>query len=369
MEEDKEISHIDLLISNYLSGNSTDAQFKELEQWIRASEANSIYFSQQKALWLYSGEEGSADKNERWKQLKYKIAESDARNVKQNAEFSMKRIIWKFRYAASVTILVGASIFSYFTLRPKTSSLSAQSELLVPYGSRSILTLPDGTKLWANSGSKITYNTGFGKNNRDVCLVGEAYFEVAKNPKLPFIVHAANIKVKAIGTAFNVKAYPEENSVETTLVHGLVEVEKTGQPDRIYLKPNQKVVLTTNLQDNIAKKKLDNPDANKNSPSSKSVSNETDRLIPKIDTEKETSWKEGKLIFDREPLSALVIKLGRRYDVHFTFSSEELKNYIYTGTFNDVSLEQILEAMHYSSPIDYVIKEKEVKIMEKNNYK
>ncbi|NJO91903.1 MAG: DUF4974 domain-containing protein [Chloroflexia bacterium] len=85
----------------------------------------------------------------------------------------------------------------------------------------------------------------------------------------------------------------------------------------------------------------------------------------KIDTEKETSWKDGKLIFDREPLINLAVKLERKYDVKFTFASEDLKSYKYTGSFNDVSLEQIMEAMKLSSPLNYSIKEKQITIMMK----
>lgn len=372
MKEEKDISKIDLLISNCLSGNNTDAQNTELMQWMETAEENRIYFSRQKALWLSAEQEISAHQEEKWVQLKYKLQERRS-NITSNLIQDNKRTPNKFksifRYAASIVVLFGVSILVYFILKPASSMVLAKNELSVPYGSRSVLSLPDGTKLWINSGSKVSYGIDFGKNNRNVNLIGEAYFEVAKNPNLPFIVHAANVKIKAIGTAFNVKAYPEEKRVETTLVHGLVEVEKDGQTDRIYLKPNQKIILASTLQDNTAVGKSGNSDHQQNNSSSNEISNRTERLMPKIDTEKETSWKEGKLIFDREPLSALVIRLERRYDVHFTFGNEELKNYVYTGTFNDVSLEQIMEAMYYSSPIDYVIKEKEVKIMKKKNYK
>jgi len=367
MEEEKHISPIDLLISCYLSGNTTPDQNAELMKWLEASKENSIYFSQQQALWMYSEKDIPNHQDVKWERLKYKLKEQpeSSTDIEQNDIRSRNKFIRNFRFAASIAILLGISIIGYFILKPGTSAL-AHMELSVPYGSRSMLSLPDGTKLWVNAGSKLSYNTGFGKNNRDINLIGEAYFEVAKNPKLPFVVHAADLKIKAIGTAFNVKAYPEEKRVETTLVHGLVEIEKNGQTNRIYLKPNQKIVLANNIQENTTSIKPNNSVTKQGDYPTNKVSNLVDRLIPKIDTEKETSWKEGKLIFDREPLQLLAIKLERRYDVHFTFSNEKLKTYIYTGTFNDVSLEQIMEAMHYSSPIDYVIKEKEVTIFQKN---
>ncbi|HEY4784575.1 MAG TPA: FecR domain-containing protein [Bacteroidales bacterium] len=368
MKEEKDMSAIDLLISNYLSGNATSAQYEELKHWLEASKENRIYFSQQKVLWLYSEEKATDNQKEKWEQLKFKLKSQgvNIQDSEKDRQLLLKRAMRKFRYAASIAILLGISVLSYFIWKPRAISLSAQSELIVPYGSRSMLTLPDGTKLWANSGSKISYNTGFGKNNRDISLVGEAYFDVAKNPKLPFVVHAANVKIKAIGTAFNVKAYPEERKVETTLVRGLVEVEEKGAKGHIFLKPMQKVVFSNIAIENVTDKSQPKSDEQNKAAVTGERRTPEVKLQEEIDEEKETGWKDGKLIFDREPLGSLVIQLERRYDVHFTFVDEKLKDYRYTGTFNDVSLEQIMEAMRYSSPVDYVIKEKEVKITDRN---
>lgn len=368
MQKKENISTVDGLINNYLSGSATLAQNEELMQWLEASDENRIYFSQQKALWLYSEKEIPGNHEEKWEQLKYRLSEhsSNLADIEQEEVRSEHTFSWFFRYAASVIVLIGISTLAYFILKPNKPSALAKNELSVPYGSRSMLSLPDGTKLWVNSGSKLSYGTDFGKNNRDINLTGEAYFEVAKNPHLPFVVHAANLKIKALGTAFDVKAYPDEKIVETTLVHGLVEIEKIGQASRIYLKPSQKVVLSNTISENHLNNRPNSTIIQpNNNPTNDASDQKEDRLVPKIDTEKETSWKDGKLIFDREPLKSLAIKLERRYDVHFTITSEKLKNYIFTGTFNDVSLEQIMEAMHYSSPIDYLIKGKEVKVFEK----
>lgn len=366
MKEDKDISGIDLLIGKHISGNSTPEEMNEILQWLEASADNRTYYAQYQMLWFNGDTELHKENQSRWEHLQSRI--QDRETIKQEKESiildNKERITKILRIAATFILLVGISAIFYFINKSSGVSGYAQNILEVPYGSRSNLTLPDGTKLWVNSGSKLTYNNGYGKNNRDIYLIGEAYFDVAKNRKLPFVVHAQNLKIKALGTSFNVKAYPDENKVETTLVHGLIEIEKQGIKNPYYLKPSQKLVFSDPLNEksNSVSNQGNSEESNK---LTYQENNANVVLSKEIDTEKETSWKEGKLVFDREPLSSLTIKLERRYDVHFIFEKESLKNYKYTGTFKDLLLDQILEAMHYSSPIDFTIKEKEVFLKER----
>lgn len=359
MNENPSISAIDLLISKYLSGNTTSHENEEIIHWLEASSDNCNKLAREKAVWLAADSMVNQISSERWEQLQARLSERQTiRASAQEVSQISRRTIRIWRYAAAVLLVVSLSSLSILWFQLKKSEPVAQNTFDVPYGSQSVLTLSDGTRLWINSGSKITYNNRYGKDNRDIYLSGEAYFDVAKNRKVPFIVHTSTLNIKALGTAFNVKAYPEELKVETTLVHGLIEIEKKGSQKIVLLHPSEKIVFSDKIAKQINTKQ---PEQNKSSLQTKNKETLTENnmvLVKGMDTEKETSWKDGKLIFDREPLSSLTIKLERRYDVHFEFSNPQMKDNVYTGTFNDLSIEQILRAMRLSSPIDFEIKDK-----------
>ncbi len=366
MEENKDISTVDLLISKYLSGNASGSEILEFMDWMNASPDNCTYFAQYKIIWLKSVEHNPIPKELRWEQLQSRLKERQVTrfNLEEIVDESKEKMFRILRFAASIIVLLTISSVLFFVAKTKKNIHLAQNIIEVPYGSKTSIILPDGTKLWINSGTKLTYNNDYGITNRNIFLVGEAYFDVAKNSKLPFIVHTSNLKIKAVGTAFNVKAYPEEKKVETTLVHGLVEIEKEGSKTPIYLRPSQKIVIANRSSIQTETQTITSQ-SEKNS--QVGIIDKTDSEVNKeIDTEKEICWKEGKLIFDREPLISLAVKLERRYDVHISFENEKLKDYKYTGTFNDLSLEQILEAMRFSSPINFEIKEKNVQFFEKD---
>jgi ferric-dicitrate binding protein FerR (iron transport regulator) len=198
------------------------------------------------------------------------------------------------------------------------------NELVVPYGSKSILTLPDGTKLWVNSGSKLSYQSDFAKSNRNIYLEGEAYFEVAKNKKLPFIVHTGNVHIRALGTAFNVKAYPEEKKIETTLVHGLLKIDKKGLKEPIILNPKQKVIIMEEDRMPLAETKVSST-KQEHKPMPKSAAPIPAKILlsASSNTGKEICWTQNKLIFEKEPLESLTVMLSRRYNVHFVLKIKE----------------------------------------------
>ena len=368
MKDNTDISEIDPLISKYLSGNATNGEIEEFLHWLKASPQNRKYYAQSQMLWFSSDNNSQENNQYQWELVQLKIQEREVINLKKDTILTDSRhLINRFiRIAAVIIMLIGISGFFFFMNGSKNNSNFAQNILEVPYGSMSILTLPDGTKLWVNSGSKLTYNSDYGKKNRDIYLTGEAYFDVAKNRKLPFVVHALNVKIKAIGTSFNVKAYPDEKKVETTLIQGLVEIEKSGSKSIILLNPSQKIIIPEVEKPEPIVQKNQKVQLSKKMNVSMEATDTAIILDKEIDTEKEISWKNGKLIFDREPLSSLTVKLERRYDVDFYFETEKLKEYKYSGIFMDLSLEQILEAMKYSSPIDFVIKDKKVFLKEKS---
>ncbi len=279
------------------------------------------------------------------------------------------------RYAAIFIIIFSIGIGSYY-LGYKSSPDEGNNfcEIDVPYGSRSAVILPDGSKIWLNAGSKIKYNRHFDINSREVFLEGEAYFDVKKT-KRPFIVYTSHISIHVLGTRFNVKSYPDEDNIEATLVEGNICIESKKSNKPVFLKPKEK--LTYHKPDAKTEvsyyKKDDEPDKARR----KASTNMDLTLTPiqdihikrNVNTDEYTSWKDGTLIFNKEPLESLARKLERKYDITFSFENEELKNYTYSGTLRDFPLEQVLTALELTSPINYSINEKTVKLYFNKDFK
>ncbi len=203
-------------------------------------------------------------------------------------------------------------------------------EIVAPIGNKTIVNLSDGSLVYLNHGSKIKYPQQFNSKTREVILIGEGYFEVAHNPDVPFIVKTKQMDVEALGTEFNVLAYPEDDIIEATLVNGKINVEgKDKDGDIKYVQamdPNQHLSYNTNT----GKTK-----------------------VIKGQIEKYISWKDGKLVFENESIVEITERLSRWYNVDFEFEDEEIKDYTFTVTFDNETLPQVLEYMKIAVPIDH----------------
>ncbi|HLP74634.1 MAG TPA: FecR domain-containing protein [Bacteroidales bacterium] len=232
------------------------------------------------------------------------------------------------------------------------------TEVKSPYGSRSEIKLPDGTEVILNAGSTLKYRNDFNMNNRDINLYGEGYFKVAKNASLPLVVSAGHISIKAVGTEFNIKAYPEENTIETTLIQGKVEIANSNQVEDnkfIDLEPNQKAIFYKDEEEYT----VENANERQKPEPVKPV---LDNILisPKADVEKTVAWTEGKLIFRGENLENLSIDLQRKYDVKIVFIDEGLKKFRFTGVLLDETLEQVMNVIKLTAPIGFSIEGKTV---------
>jgi len=192
-----------------------------------------------------------------------------------------------------------------------------------------VMQLPDGTKVYLNNGSQLKYPQKFTGKSRGVVLIGEGYFEVAHNPDKPFYVHAGKLRIKAVGTKFNVMAYPGEEVIATTLVEGKVIVEQNTAGKKE--KPICDMIPGQHVSYNIT------------------TSNITSS---RGDTEKYTAWKEGKFIFKNEPIVHVAERLSRMYNVDIEIA-DDIRDYTYTVTFMDEPLIQILDLMEIATPIKY----------------
>ena len=277
-----------------------------------------------------------------------------------NLRFNLARI------AAIVVVafLLGGTL-SYFLLRTEAKTNVSFCEVTAPLGSTSEIVLPDNSRVWLNAGSKIKYSTSFNQGDRLIFLEGEGYFKVAKNKELPFVVDAFGFEVKALGTEFNVKAYKDDATIETTMVEGKVTLQHATENimDGVFLSPNQKATFykaKESLTIEVIKKIEEKKEELNYIPGDRLV------ITPRIDPRSIISWKEDRLIIERERLDDLVELLGRKYNFNFEFKSNDIKRFRFSGTLEDETLQQVMDVIKISSPIDYVIVGKTV-IIERND--
>ena len=356
---------IEKLILRYLSGETTEQETQQIQAWLQESEANRQNFAQQKKLWLSAGALAGYD-FDRIKQGRKKV-DLKIRNseLQKNLDRANRRIR-ALAYAASVALLFGIASVLYVSQKETTAKrgeILAGGEVVVPYGSKSQMTLPDGSKVWVNAGSKISYPSDFGVASRNVYLSGEAYFDVVKMEEIPFYVNTDVLKIKVYGTAFNVKAYTDDNCVETTLDRGAISIIRNDAPDReITVEPKQKITILRNTQ----KPSVSLTSANAANTSSKPLENLNVQILK--NTEVITAWKDNRLVFNQEPLWSLAKQLERRYNVQIKFNNEKIKSLRYTAAIKEMPIDQVLEAISLSSPISYRIKGTEVTLSENKNY-
>jgi ferric-dicitrate binding protein FerR (iron transport regulator) len=359
-----------IAIVDYFDGKLTPSQSEELHAWTQLSDENLQYFSHLERVWhATSGiSQQEYDIVQGLKNTRNKISRRQVRAL-PGKEIRLQ-LSTLYKVAAAVIFLVGLTVTGLLLFKDTGGSKAAAMfvETSAPKGSRSFIILPDSTTVWLNADTKFRYPVDYGTNNRNVFLEGEAYFKVSKNKKLPFKVNTSDITVTALGTAFNVKAYNDEGTIETTLEEGSVRIEDMHKGSKssksVILKPKQ--IATFHKQaGNVAVTGQPSPAINKSAP--KSPVAIPVKVSNVADTRLYTSWKDPRWIFKNEKLSLLVTKLERRYDVDIIFMDKSLENYSFTGTLLEESLEQVMAAIMYTAPVRYEISAKEVRLYEDRN--
>lgn len=249
--------------------------------------------------------------------------------------------VWKYAAIILFPVCIALGIGYYFV--GNKSSLANNKDMVVNVakGQMANLQLPDGTKVWLNSNSRIKYDKTYNKDNRIIDLEGEAYFVVAKDKSRPFIVKTNAVSIRAIGTTFNVKAYNDENTITTTLIEGKVNVFNNKTVS--HLLPNQKIIF--NKADHSFNK----------------------ATVP--DAKIAGLWKENQLVFQAEPLEDIAKVLERIYNVHVTFNSEQIKQIRFSGTIKKNRLESVLQYIALTSSINYSINDSIVSLKQGLNQK
>ncbi|MCG6190670.1 FecR family protein [Maribellus maritimus] len=321
---------IDNIILKSLSSSLNNEEKLTLNKWISVSEQNRKEYDAYKKLW---------DESE-------KLVFSESIDVERSLKKTKSRIsglqtkkswIIYLRQAAAVLLLALALNFAYnYLIRPEKSLEKEQTvhqEIKAAFGTQTKILLADGSYVWLNSGSSLRFPASFRQQKvRKVELNGEAFFEVAHNEEKPFIVNTSAIDVKVHGTSFNVSAYNDYNTISVALVEGKVSLVKNFENELknlITLHPNEVVEY------NVEKNEL--------------------YSTKEMFIDKYIAWKEGKIVFYGDPIDMVVKRLEKWYNVKIIVDDNELKNYRFTATFVDESLEQVLKLLSLSSPIEYKI--------------
>lgn len=275
----------------------------------------------------------------------------------QNLSFrSMRKWLFPLLAAASLTGLLFL-VRPFFLNKSAVREINALNEIVTRKGSKSNIKLPDGTRVWLNADSKLIYGELFIGNTREVTLSGEAYFDVSHNSARPFIIHTGNADIRVLGTAFNVRNYPEDKTWETTLMRGKIEVSLVDKPnEKIVLKPLQKLIVpkeTSSLEGSATTAISTGHATSKATLTGVSYSFK-DSLVA------ETSWMNNKLVFLGQPLEKIAEELERQFAVTVIFKTEAVKNYRYTGDFEKAGLEKILQIISMTKKINYSISDSTV---------
>lgn len=359
------------IISKYLSNEASEQEVQALFDWIEASDENKNQFIKAKKIWALTT-------------LSSDLSIETAPVIQMQPKNKIRQYV---QYAAIFLVFLGlgTTIFllnkttenpkeivlelgdgrlEYLSGKAQTALLNDKGELIakkfpneivyfgkvadqkviyntlsVPYGKRFKLKLSDGTIVSLNSGTSLRYPEQFGLNgNRDVYLTGEAFFEVARDKMHPFIVHANHADIEVLGTTFNVSAYPENPTVNGTLIEGSIRMsEAANSTNVILLEPNQMATWQNNS------KKL---------------------AVKEVDPAFYVAWTKGELAFKDTPFSIIAKIIQRTYDVEIINENSDLAKQNFTGTIkiSESSVENILDLLKRDTPFNYSIDQKTITI-------
>ncbi|MEN8226707.1 MAG: FecR domain-containing protein [Bacteroidota bacterium] len=351
---------IDIIITKFIQGLATHDEVRDLEAWMNADKDHPEIFHQWADLWARTG---IADPNFKyhqegaWERMKTEVDQKSAA-TEQLKQIRMPRFL---RMAAAVILAAGLTWLATSRYYGSSQQMGELAEITTPLGSRTHIILPDSSEAWLNAGTTLRYNPNFSQKTREVSLEGEAFFKVVPDPKRIFVVTTSDITVRVFGTSFNVKSYPEEGIIETTLLEGRISlVKNSDKPVRmqkqVYLEPNQKAAFIRK-EGRIPLSAI----VRENGEQSGQIYKSGNILIyNQVDGEKISSWRTGQLVIETESLIDLSTKLERKYDVEFIFENDDAKSFKFSGILEDESIEQVLYAMQLTSPISYRIDGKKV---------
>lgn len=296
------------LLHKFFAGAATLEEKEAIMHWMESDPGNKQFLLKERKLYnavLLHGED---------------------KQVQQQAgrqQYFLRLGIARFlRVAAMIVVAFG---LGYFWQSEKTEGPIAMQTISVPAGQCVNVTLPDGSNIWLNAQTTIQYPVSFNKENRQVKLDGEAYFDVAKDSKRPFIVNTKECSVEVLGTKFNIDAYSSRDKFETVLMEGSVKVSMLDDPTQaVSLKPNNKVYRSNG--------KL---------------------LTQKVSNYERYRWKEGLICFVDEPFKVVMEDFEKFYGLTIVVNNQKVTQYLYTGKFKqtdgvDYALSLLQKNIHFT---------------------
>ena len=329
----------DILHKKLTKQQLTRAEKQMLERWLSTDIKNRKTFNQMKLVfWEKQGTPAEQLKEHAWSDIMHRIGDTEASQKKRIFHFSR---FGPWARVAAILLLVFATggFFYHVTSVDGHDERVAEMkwiEKVSMAGQKVIISLPDGTRVKLNAGSKLLAPEKFVENTREVTLTGEAFFEVAENQERPFIVHTDHLDIKVLGTSFNVKAYDTEEKIKVAVATGKVAVSNPGATqDDVLLTPGKIAAYTS------ASERFD---------------------IGEFDWDVELGWKDNNLVFEKNNLSEIFQTLARWYGVEFEMQRALNNNRDYSGTYYNPTLQSVLEGLSFVYHFKYEINETTVVI-------
>ena len=280
--------------------------------------------------------------------------------------------IWWAAAASAAILVTVAFIWNASSNKLPDEALNSRekpviNEVQTKPGSQTNIVLHDGTKVWLNADSKLSYANNFNGKTREVNLTGEAFFEVVSNKNKPFIIHTSKIVIRVTGTSFNVRSYPDEARVETSLIKGKVEVSLLSDPNKIfYLNPSEKLVLNDPASEKAKRDEIKLLSGAVNvSPVIPEIKRIAYYSVDSIPVE--TAWLNHQLAFYDESFREVANKMEKWYNIKIVFASPALENIRFTGKFENETIEQAFQALQIIGRFRYDINNKTIIISKSNN--
>ncbi len=326
MSNEQTQNNIEDLISAYLSGTIDSISLAKLKRWAEMSEENAAYVRKRLEIDFsvrVAEDTTPFDATRGFETFANRIAGGTS-----SAGSLRKRLSWKVIFRAAAILLIIALPIGGYWLGMKTMT-SAFSDIAIetPFGSHTKTVLPDGTTVWLNAGSKLSYSQGFGVENRRVVLEGEAYFDVKRNAQIPFEINTKEIDLQVLGTRFTFSDYPDDEKVTVDLIKGKVLLVSQDSRQKMYLGPDERMTY--------------------NKLTGKMVREKVNAIVS-------TGWTKEELVFDEEPMKDIAKTLERSYNVRIKVA-DSLKEKSFYGIFNrtDNSVSDILDAISMTNQMKY----------------
>lgn len=311
-------------LAAYLNGVLTADETNAIKAWFNRSDEGRKELEHIEIIWGL---------NDRLRQMEEIDKLSAKRKIDSRIDSSkhFRKIFIQFFQKAAAILILPIVLFSVYLYFEKATEGTTEQEFFATYGTRTTLVLPDGSKVWLNSGSRLRYERDFNGRKRTVFLTGEAFFDVTTNKSKPFDVVTGTFIVRALGTEFNVFSY-EENKFEASLEEGAIQIRQSGQnyPDKqiITMRPGQRVVFDEKQE------KL---------------------VLSEGDVSRYSTWREGRLTFKNTPMKEVVMKMERWFNVDIELKDPDLLQYSYTAVFENETIRQAMDMLRFSAPVEYKI--------------